>query len=172
MPLLALPRKLPHLSLKAVSTRHGQERYAYSPYIDTLVHNRLWVHPQRFFKNNQPASTYAEVLTVYLFGLLQQQRTVKQIHRYSDDHLRYRFPNLPSYVVFVQRLNRLCEGLPDLFEQLLGSCPRQGIVDHVRLVDSMPVVLANAKRSNQVKVAADSPTRTRADHLAVSLHSA
>ena len=50
-----------------------------------------------------------EVMTIYLFGIIDKIRSVKKIYGYAARHLRAWFPKLPSYVAFVQRLNRLAD---------------------------------------------------------------
>lgn len=118
-------------------------------------HNTLWAHVERFSNNSQPAFTDEEVLTLYLFGIVQHQRTVSAIHEYACDHLRGWFPHLTSYGGFVQRLNRLHAALPALSEAMLAACSRAGVLEEERLVDSMPIVMAQEKRSSRARVAAD-----------------
>ena len=65
-----------------------------------------------------------EVMSLYLFGIMDKNRELKQIYNYADRHLRGWFPQLPSYVAFVQRLNKVA----DVFAPLL--------------IDSFPVALA------------------------------
>lgn len=113
----------------------------------------LWVLAQRLSNNQDPAFTDEEVLTIYLFGILKKHRTIQAIYDYTQDHLSDWFPALPCYGGYVQRLNRLHEVFPGLVEQVLADFAPQGVLEHVRLVDSMPVVLAQAKRSSQAKVA-------------------
>lgn len=133
------------------------ERYAHPPLpLHRQTDPQAILDPHTAFSNNnQPAFSATEALTVYFFGLIQHHYTLKHIHQYAFDHLHDGFPDFPSYTAFVQRLNRLSEGLPDLVEQVLACCSRQDVLKHIRLVDSMPVVMANAKRSSQAKVAID-----------------
>lgn len=130
---------------------------------DTLIHLYLYIcqHYQhqlgplalRLSNNDHPTFTDEEVLTIYLFGILKKHRTLQDIYDYVKDHLFDWFPALPCYGGYVQRLNRLCEVFPALLEQILRDCSRQGVLEDVRLVDSMPVVMAHEKRSSQAKVA-------------------
>ena len=63
------------------------------------------------------------------------------------------FPNLPSYVAFIQRLNRFESLFPMLVELILKDFCESDIAQQIRLIDSMPIILANAKRSSRAKVA-------------------
>ena len=130
---------------------------------DTLIQLYLYIcqHYQRHLgplalrlsNNDHPEFTDEEVLTIYLFGIIKKHRTIQDIYGYVKDHLFDWFPALPSYGGYVQRLNRLCEVFPALVEQVLRDCARCGVLEDVRLVDSMPVVLAHERRSSQAKVA-------------------
>ena len=92
-----------------------------------------------------------EVITVYLFGLIQQRRMVRQIHSYAKDHLSAWFPSLPSYTGFVQRINGLTPALSLALEHLAELLPNWE--HHTGLLDSMPIILAQGSRRFQAKVA-------------------
>lgn len=122
-------------------------------YICHHYQGHLWVLAQRLSNNDQPTFTDEEVLTIYLFGIVKKHRTIQDIYDYVTDHLADWFPELPSYGGYVQRLNRLYEVFPNLVEQVLEDFASEGVLEQVRLVDSMPVVMAHEKRSSQAKVA-------------------
>lgn len=122
-------------------------------YICKHYPGHLGVLAQRLSNNQHPSFTDEEVLTIYLFGIIKQHRTIQALYTYVCDHLADWFPALPGYGGYVQRLNRLHDVFPGLVEQVLADFAPEGVVEHVRLVDSMPVVLAQAKRSSQAKVA-------------------
>ncbi len=46
-----------------------------------------------------------------------------------------------------------------VFAPLLGLvqqiCPHTGVLEHIRLLDSLPIKLAHAKRSNRARVASE-----------------
>jgi hypothetical protein len=56
-------------------------------------------------------------------------------------------------VAFVQRLNRFESLFPALIEIILEDFSGNDLTRLVRLIDSILVILANAKRSGQAKVA-------------------
>lgn len=114
----------------------------------------LWVHVLRLSPNAHPRFTDEEVLAVYLFGLLEQHRSLRAIHRFTRAHLRAWFPQLPSYQAFVHRLNQLDALLPALLEATLDALP-EVLPSTTHVVDSMPIVLAWGSRAHQGRVARD-----------------
>lgn len=118
------------------------------------------MHTQRYSNNSncyRPAFSDQEAITVYLFGLLQRQRTVKGIYQYTRDHLQAWFPALPSYQKFNERLNRLNGALAAIaqYSSQFVNVPHwlqgQQLVDAV--IDSFPVILAQRTRADTAKVA-------------------
>ena len=123
------------------------------------------MHTQRYSNNSKSselAFTDQEAITVYLFGLLQRQRTIKGIYCYTQDHLLSWFPCLPSYQKLNERLNRAANrrlngalaaiaqytsGYVELPDWLQG----QSLVDAV--VDSFPIIMAQGARADGAKVA-------------------
>jgi len=75
------------------------------------------------------------------------------IYNYTRSHPAERFPKLPSYVAFIQRLNRLENLFPALAEHILSDFSDKNIIRHIRMTDSFPVIMANAKRSSRAKAA-------------------
>ncbi len=80
-------------------------------YVSICRHSRkhLWIHSQRLSNNPTVTFTDQEVLTVYLFGMMQQHLALKAIYIDTHDHLKAWVPHLPSYSGFIQRLNRLAD---------------------------------------------------------------
>ena len=115
----------------------------------------LWIHCQRFTNNNSPGFADEEVITIFLYGVMQRRSNLKDIYNYARNHLSDWFPCLPSYVAFVNRLNRLSDIFPILTEQIISDFSGTDMVRSVRLIDSFPVILANAKRSSRGKVAGE-----------------
>ncbi len=122
-------------------------------YICDLHKNELWVYCQRFSNNSSPKFTDEEVIVIFLWGIMHGHTEIKYIYRYADQHLRDWFPDLPSYEAYIQRLNRLSDVFPPLVEELLKSCPISGYERNIRLIDSMPIIMASEKRSGSAKVA-------------------
>jgi len=122
-------------------------------FICDQYHKELWIHCQRFTNNNNPEFTDEEVITIFLYGIMQRRFEIKGIYNYTADHLSDWYPNLPSYEAFLQRLNRLSGIFPLLTERILDCFSGTGLLPNVRLIDSFPVVIANAKRSSRAKVA-------------------
>ncbi len=104
--------------------------------------------------NFRPAFTDEELLTVYLFGHMQGLSQQRRIYDYVRGHWRAWFPCLPSYQAFNRRLNQLVPA----FEQLIRVALTEAVVSLAeqsdRLIDSLPVMLAQWPRSGTAKVAA------------------
>ncbi len=108
---------------------------------------------QRFSNNNLAGQiTDEELLTIYLFGVsCQEKYQLKSMYTYIQTHWLDWFPRLPSYQTFVHRLNRLCDALPLLVEQLSEQLLSQTQADVKRLlVDSLPIITCSAKRAGKV----------------------
>jgi hypothetical protein len=63
------------------------------------------------------------------------------------------FPKLPGYVSYIQRLNRLSEVFVPLIGQIQQDFPQIEGLERIRLIDSMPIVMAKAQRSYSAKIA-------------------
>lgn len=61
----------------------------------------------------------------------------------------------------VQRLNRLSLTFPKLIEQIVNDCPKDPVLSHIRIVDSMPIVMAKAPRSGKACVAPNIANKAR-----------
>lgn len=118
-----------------------------------IAGEQLWVYCQRFSPFVDLTFTDEEVLCIYLWGVLEKRREVKDIDDHTRRHLGVWFPPLPSYGGYVQRLNRVAGVFAPLLELLQQTCPHTGVLEHIRLMDSLPITLAHAKRSSQARVA-------------------
>lgn len=109
----------------------------------------VW-NSQRMSNNQSLAFSDQEVLTVYLFGLLEGRKRVSEIHRYARNHLTEWFPSLPSYAAFSRRVNALENCFAVLAENLLArfSCLSGSAV---LMIDSMPIILAQGVRSSRAR---------------------
>ena len=61
---------------------------------------------QRLSNNSKPQFTDQELVTIYLFGHLNNLFEKKAIHKFINDYWREFFPNLPAYQTFLARLNQ------------------------------------------------------------------
>ncbi len=85
-----------------------------------------------------------EVITLFLFGVMDKHREIKDIDEYADRHLRDGFPRLPSYVAYVQRLNQVA----DVFAPLLALIQQEQETrdpGQFWLSDSFPVAKVPSK---------------------------
>jgi len=106
---------------------------------------------ERFTNNNQPELTDQEIMTIYLYGIHEEQRfKVKQIHRFANEYLRSWFPSLGSYAAFNNRLNHLSEAFRHLVAPLLSEFqPKDCCLDQ-SLLDSMPIITCSGRRTPKV----------------------
>mgnify|MGYP001027922628 CR=1 FL=1 len=116
-----------------------------------LYNSTLQWNVQRFSPNkDRGLITDEELITIYLFAVIYQQRTEKkQIYTYTKDHWESWFPNLPSYQTFNDRLNRLTDAFI-LFSAHLLSTNTLDANHKIILGDSMPIITCSGKRTGKV----------------------
>jgi len=107
---------------------------------------------QRLSNNFRPQFTDEECLTVYLWGIIERRFEVKAIYAFIQDYWAGWFPDLPSYQAFSNRLCNLANILPLIIEALMVRIP-DGNALPFHLIDSLPIVVANEKRSGRAKAA-------------------
>ncbi|GHV60694.1 transposase [Bacteroidia bacterium] len=106
---------------------------------------------QRFSNNNNPEFTDQEAMTIYLYSMhVEHHFKVKHIHEFASEHLRSWFPTLPSYVAFVNRINRLNEAFKAMVEPILTNYQPLDCDTGITLIDSMPVITCSGKRKAKV----------------------
>lgn len=123
-------------------------------YICEAHDTTLCLHCQRFSPNGLPEFSDCELITTYLFAIIESKHLeIKAIHRFIQNYWLSWFPQLPSYAKYAQRLNRMTEVFPVLAQQVLADAPTGLVHWGISLVDSMPIIVANEKRSEVAKVA-------------------
>jgi len=91
-------------------------------YVCECYDKELRWYCERFSNNNSPDFTDEEVLTIYIFSMMEEEKyKVKSIHGYAKKYLHDWFPKLPSYQTFNKRLNALCSVFPPLVESLCSG---------------------------------------------------
>ncbi len=112
-------------------------------YVCKHYEQNIWVYCQRMSNHADLSFSDEEVIALYLFGVMDKNREIKQIYTYADRHLRGWFPKLPSYVAFVQRLNKVSDVFAPLLE-IIQTEQEQTRVGNTQplLIDSFPVALA------------------------------
>jgi hypothetical protein len=85
-------------------------------YVCKHYQGHLWVHSQRMSSFADLSFSDEEVITLYLFGVIDKNREIKKGYEYADCHLREWFPRLPSYTAYVQRLNIVANVFAPLLE--------------------------------------------------------
>lgn len=122
-------------------------------YIDDKFNLDLSSMVQRFSNNNKPKFTDVEIITIYIFGTLKKIREIKDIYRFMKTYYADWFPNLPSYEKYNYRLNQIGSVFSYLCEHIINDFPVNNLIRNMLLIDSMPIIMANQKRSNKAKVA-------------------
>lgn len=113
--------------------------------------NELKYHCQRFTNNSTPRFTDQEIITIYLFCVgVEKRNKVKQMYEFIQNYLLEWFPNLPSYVAFNTRLNKLTHVFQLLLDTLIEEFRPIGVSTQISLLDSMPIVTSSGKRPGKV----------------------
>lgn len=93
---------------------------------------------------------------MYLFGHLQGFTSQRHIYRYFAAHWREWFPWLPTYQAFNRRLQLLLPAFELLIDDhLRAAAQSEHLATADRLIDSLPVMLAQGTRANRARVARD-----------------
>ncbi len=123
-------------------------------YVCEHYKENLWTYCQRMSNHADLSFSDEEVITLYLFGIMDKHREIKQIYKFADRHMRCWFPKLPSYVAFVQRLNRMSGVFAPLLEiiQEEQAMSRVGETQSL-LIDSFPIALAKQGHRFKARVA-------------------
>lgn len=117
---------------------------------DCYVRELRW-HCQRFSNNSSQEITDEELLTIYLYCLMyENKQKLSEVHDYARRYLLSWFPRLPAYATFVSRLNRMSAVFPPLAADLLQLLASQVAVGDLSVVDSFPIMLCSAKRQGKV----------------------
>ncbi len=66
-------------------------------YLCKYYENNWWIYCQRMSNYSNLAFSDEEVITLYLFGIIDKNTEIKRIYTYVDRHLRDCFPKLPRY---------------------------------------------------------------------------
>jgi hypothetical protein len=122
-------------------------------YICNHYNEFLWIYGERQSNNDDPDFSDIEVIVVYLWGVIRGYRKIKPIYDYTKDHLGHWFPFLPSYKNYVVRLNRINGVFVPLLAQIQSDFAQPEGEEIIKLIDSMPIMMAKAQRSGTAKVA-------------------
>ena len=109
------------------------------------------LYSDRRSNNYCPDFTDQELMTIYLFGLIEQRFTLSQTYKYISDHWADWFPQLPSYQAVNNRLNAINCHFQPLIEGLVGQIQQLPALNDVRLTDSLPIILS--KRPGSARIA-------------------
>jgi hypothetical protein len=91
-------------------------------------------------------------MTIYILGIKEGIREKKAIHRFIKEYYSDWFPDLPNYQNFCRRINFLAPAF-QLLNDVLCSEYTDDLLEPIQLIDSMPIIVAGARRSGTAKVA-------------------
>ncbi len=122
-------------------------------YIADTLKTDISYHVMRMSNNSKPQFTDEKVITIFLFGIINKRKELKCIYNFIKNYYHSWFPKLPSYVGFISRLNRVSCVFAPICQQMISDYKDTNVIKTIMLIDAMPIVIANAKRSSQAKVA-------------------
>ena len=85
--------------------------------------DELHAYCERFSNYSDLLFSDEEVLVIYMCGIMDGKRTKKHIYNHAKDYWSYLFPKLPSYVAFVQRINKIQEVFIPMIARLQAKLP-------------------------------------------------
>ena len=104
--------------------------------------------------NSDLSFSDAEVMTIYIWGVMKKRSKISEIYEYANENLRDWFPNLPNYHAFVQRLNKISHLFEVLTACIFSEFPKElHRPELARIIDSMPIILAQNGRRFKACVA-------------------
>jgi hypothetical protein len=109
---------------------------------------------QRLSNNFRPEFTDEECITVYLWGITNRKFEAKSCYEFIKEYWKEWFPDMPSY----QNFNRRINDMHCIFRQIASELITSGGLDPEipdYLLDSMPVTVANEKRSGRAAAASE-----------------
>ena len=109
---------------------------------------------QRLSNNFCPKFTDEEAITIYLWGIANQKYEMKAMYEFIVDYWSGWFPELPKYANFVKRVGFLSPAFKSLAQILISEQDMDStVLEHV--IDSLPIIVANQRRSGSSKTASD-----------------
>ena len=109
---------------------------------------------QRLSNNFCPKFTDEECITIYLWGISNQKYEMKAMYEFICDYWREWFPDLPKYESFVKRVGFLAPAFRILAQVLAYEQDMDtSVIEHI--IDSLPIIVANERRSGSAKTASD-----------------
>lgn len=113
----------------------------------TPAHKKIRKSPNQILE-----FTDEEIITIFIFGLMEGHKNLKNIHQFIYAHLKEWFPKLPNYSAFHHRLDELAYEIvafADNFGRRFANDDKSKTI----LIDSMPIIIAKGSRSGFSKIA-------------------
>jgi hypothetical protein len=109
------------------------------------------LHFQRQSNNYRPDFTDQELVTIYLFGIIQKRFSNRQTYDYIVNHWSDWFPKLPTYQAYNHRVTANYYHFEVILNELMQQMDFRDCYADISLVDSLPIILS--KRPYSAKVA-------------------
>jgi len=122
-------------------------------YVTKHYDSELFIYSERMSNNSSPKFSDPELITVYFWGIMSGHSEIKAAYKYARNHLSEWFPNIPAYATYIQRLNRISPVFSGLLPLIQNDFSPLSGPEFIRLIDSMPIMIAKAQRSSNAKVA-------------------
>lgn len=124
-------------------------------YVSEDIELNEWLISFRKSNNYHPEFTDQEIMTIYLFGIVQGMTKTKQIYDHILAFWKDWFPAIPTYSSFDRRLNALAAAFCKLSTTLIELAAAKGQHNWIKLIDSMPIIVAGNHRSGTATTAND-----------------
>jgi len=109
---------------------------------------------QRLSNNFCPKFSDEEAITIYLWGIANQKYEMKAMYEFINDYYEGWFPELPCYENFVKRVGFLAPAFRILAQILVYEQEMDiSVLEHI--IDSLPIIVANERRSGSAKTASE-----------------
>ncbi len=122
--------------------------------VSDLWEQGVWTSVQRFSNHDTYPLSDQEAVAIYIFGVMNGHFNVKSIYNFTDKFLNGWFPNLGKYESYLHRINKISASFIAIIDYLVEDLEQLFPIDSSRkLLDSMPIMMANNQRSSSAKVA-------------------
>jgi len=113
--------------------------------------NELALYTMRFSPNYIPFFTDAELFTCGIFAELVIGKDKKSGYNYIKKHYHDWFPALPSYEVYIRKLNKYHEALVYIYKALRKKYGEAN--QEIAMIDTAPIEVCQAQHSQSAKAA-------------------
>ncbi len=108
----------------------------------------------RISPNSKPNFTDQEAITIFIYGIINLRSDIKNIHKFTTNHLKEYFPKITKYEAFNHRLNFLKNKIFRFSEYFFQKInPKINNNEKIIVVDSLPIIVSKGFRTLKSKIA-------------------